>query len=256
MPARNAGGRKGGMTSGNVPDRDKQDAMNDSALTPDPSWCDIEPLPISAQKYALFKPPPMFMEQMVADRQNWAKDIDKPVVSSIARAIAGTCLPWHADWANWRAHAADFFVRLCAHRSLKAKKDDTIIQDLHKRITMLEDTVVKMQVECCRKREMVVPVLSPPSCIPRKLRSRDGKETSSSKAHSEHSPRNRVQQRDIITSKADVECREAMEVSVFRAQLHVVASRSPAPRKDTANLLNLPPGRVETMDPESSALNP
>ena len=75
MPARNACGRKGGMTSGNVPDRDKQDAINDSALTPDPSWCDIEPLPISAQKYALFKPPPMFMEQMVADRQNWAKTL-------------------------------------------------------------------------------------------------------------------------------------------------------------------------------------
>ena len=57
-------------------------------------------------------------------------------------------------------------------------------------------------------------------------------------------------------SKADVECREAMDVTVFRAQLHAVASRSPAPWKDTANLLNLPLGGVETMDPESPAVNP
>ena len=50
-------------------------------------------------------PPPAFMEQMVHDRARWANGIaDAGVVRAIARAVAGTCLPWHADWSNWRTH--------------------------------------------------------------------------------------------------------------------------------------------------------
>ena len=73
-------------------------------LMADPGWCDIEPLPVSPEQYILFTPPPTFMEQMVADRASWARDIEAGVVRAIARAVAGTCLPWHADWSNWRTH--------------------------------------------------------------------------------------------------------------------------------------------------------
>ena len=53
-------------------------------LMADPGWCDIEPLPVPPEQYILFTPPPTFMEQMVADRANWARDVETGVVRAMA----------------------------------------------------------------------------------------------------------------------------------------------------------------------------
>ena len=111
----------------------------------DPGWCDIEPLLVSPEQYILFTPPPAFMEQMVADRASCARDVEHQVVRAIARAVAGTFLPWHVGWYNWRAHASDFFHRLCSHRMVRARQTDAVIERLQERITALENAVAKLQ---------------------------------------------------------------------------------------------------------------
>ena len=164
-------------------------------LMADPGWCDIEPLPVPPEQYILFTPPPTFMEQMVADRASWARDIEAGVVRAIARAVAGTCLPWHADWSNWRAHASDFFRRLCSHRMARASQTDAVIQRLQERITALENAVAKL-------------------------------ETAKAAA-------------SVLAGASHTNPEEDIGVSVLRAQLRAVASRSPEPRRAVSQLLGV-----------------
>ena len=150
-------------------------------------------------------PPPAFMEQMVHDRARWANGIaDAGVVRAIARAVAGTCLPWHADWSNWRAHASDFFRRLCSHRMVRASQTDAVIQSLQERITALENAVAKLQTA-----KAAAPVLV---------------------GASHNKP-----EEDIGVSNYE----EDIGVSVLRAQLRAVASRSPEPRRAVSQLLGV-----------------
>ena len=59
----------------------------------------------------------MFIDAMLADHKSWAQNVERKTTFAIARAIAGTCIPWLSDWSRWRAHASDFFCRLCQHRA-------------------------------------------------------------------------------------------------------------------------------------------
>ena len=194
-------------------------------LMADPGWCDIEALPVRPEHYILFNPPATFMQQMVADRRaNWARDVETGVVRAIARAIAGTCLPWHADWSNWRAHASDFFSRLCSHRMARASQTDGVIQRLEERITSLEKAVVKL----IDGAKAAAPVLAGASHtnpeevigVPAKLQA--AKATASVPAGASHT-----------------NPEEDIGVSVLRAQLRAVASRSPEPRRAVSQLLGV-----------------
>ena len=191
-------------------------------LMADPGWCDIEALPVRPEHYILFNPPATFMQQMVADRANWARDVETGVVRAIARAIAGTCLPWHADWSNWRAHASDFFSRLCSHRMARASQTDGVIQRLEERITSLEKAVVKL----IDGAKAAAPVLAGASHtnpeevigVPAKLQA--AKATAS-----------------VPSGASHINFEEDIDTSVFRAHLRAVASRSPEPRRAVSQLL-------------------
>ena len=190
-------------------------------LMADPGWCDIEALPVRPEHYILFNPPATFMQQMVADRANWARDVETGVVRAIARAIAGTCLPWHADWSNWRAHASEFFGRLCSHRMARASQTDAVIQRLSERITTLENAVAKLQTA---KAAAPVPAgashTNPEEVIGVSAKLQAAEAKASVPAGSSH-----------LTFEEDI------GVSVLRAQLRAVASRSPEPRRAVGQLL-------------------
>ena len=159
---------------------------------------------------------------MVADRANWARDVETGVVRAIARAIAGTCLPWHADWSNWRAHASDFFSRLCSHRMARASQTDGVIQRLEERITSLEKAVVKL----IDGAKAAAPVLAGASHtnpeevigVPAKLQA--AKATAS-----------------VPSGASHINFEEDIDTSVFRAHLRAVASPSPEPRRAVSQLL-------------------
>ena len=82
----------------------------------DPDWVDIVTLP-SAEKCL------PFADQMLADQLSWAPTEDIWVTRTIARATARIVIPRLADFDRWRAHATDFFHRLCGPQASQARSE-------------------------------------------------------------------------------------------------------------------------------------
>ena len=191
-------------------------AMSDPELEVDASWVDIDELPASPDHFYKYSPPKCFYDQMVKDRDFWARDVSTLVdgdriVRTIARAIQVTCVPWHTDWTQWRRHAADFFRRLCAHRASSQRKSYILQQ----RIAVLESKIEALQ---CNERVTHKKISALEDVIGRLYTAGDLE-----------SPRGRGQDQAAVDS-------DTVQDRITRAQLRAISSRSPEPRRELARL--------------------
>ena len=113
-------------------------------LVPDPEWVDTDQ-PADMEAYEFFTPPPKYRCGMAAAHETWAPGVGKPVVKAITYVTANAIGPYILSLQVWRAHAADFFSRLCAHRRYVHTAFEKATEQLRERHGQLKEAIEQLQ---------------------------------------------------------------------------------------------------------------
>ena len=150
----------------------------------------------------------------------------------VASAISKIVMPWMADYQQWRVHAADFCVRLCAHRAYREKRTDARLQALEEQVKLLSKTLDVTNAEV-KKLEVTLDA------------TRDDLNRARGQLSQLTSGFAPVQELALLRPSSVI---THTEERIRRAQYRAVSSRSPDPRAATAAMR-----RVEQMDRDAMA---
>ena len=111
---------------------------------PDPEWHDLELLP-GSDVYMKFTPPRTFRDALLADTTNWNLNTEPRVNLTISNLVATIIIPRFIDLETWRAHAIQWFKRVCLHRRAMHGNYMEALNELRQRQETLSNRLRKLE---------------------------------------------------------------------------------------------------------------
>ena len=136
--------RAGRQRVGSPGRKERVEELRVEELVPDPEWVDTDQ-PADMEAFEFFNPPPKYQWGMAAAHETWAPGVGKPVVKAITYVTANAIGPYILSLQVWRAHAADFFSRLCAHRRYVHTAFEKATEQLRERHGQLKEAIEQLQ---------------------------------------------------------------------------------------------------------------